>query len=380
MHEVEHSRYIAEKRPVAEALLKELRKKYDYVSVLVTDSKSKNYRVQKSGISVGENHDFGGKGMVVRVYNGRSYAEYSTNEICMEKLPEILEKIEERLMTGVLPEGTEEAKYKALQDTPCTLRKATAYEIHPESRKDSEILQLLHDLRNKALAADDRLLDAGMAFEWQEYHKLFLSPNRDMEESVLLATANLLLTALHGEQVEMSYGGYSNLGGLEVLDQVADDIPRLVKNVTDLLHAEPMIPGTYECICMPEVTGMIAHEAFGHGVEMDMYVKDRALASRYIGKRVASDLVTMHDGCAENEVATYFFDDEGTLSQDTVIIRNGILQTGISDAQSALYLGTKPTGNGRRESYERKTYTRMTNTYFEPGSSTLEEMIASVLP
>ena len=93
---------------------------------------------------------------------------------------------------------------------------------------------------------------------------------------------------------------------------------------------------------------------------------------------MASDLVTMHDGCAQNEVATYFFDDEGTLSHDTIVIKNGILQTGISDAQSALYLGTEPTGNGRRESYERKTYTRMTNTYFEPGSSTLEEMIASV--
>ena len=121
-----------------------------------------------------------------------------------------------------------------------------------------------------------------------------------------------------------------------------------------------MEPGTYECICTPEVTGMIVHEAFGHGVEMDMFVKDRALAQSYIGKQVASPLVTMHDGCAQREVATYFFDDEGTLSHDTVIIDKGILKAGISDAQSAMFLGTVPTGNGRRESYERKAYTRMT--------------------
>ena len=378
MQNVKHSSYLKEKRPVAEALLKELQKKYDYASVLVTDSRSKNYRVQKSGISVEENNGFGSKGMVVRVHDGRGYAEYSTNEISMENLPKILDKIENRLLTAALPEGTEEAQYRALRDDPCTLKKATSYEVHPEELGDGKILERLRDLREKALKADDRLLDATLAFQWQEYHKLFLSPNRDMEQSVLLATANLLLTALHGQQVEMSYGGFSNLGGAEVLDRIEKDIPSLTKNVTDLLHAEPMVPGTYECVCTPEVTGMIAHEAFGHGVEMDMFVKDRALAKKYIGKRVASDLVTMHDGCAQNEVATYFFDDEGTLSHDTVVIKNGILQTGISDAQSALYLGTEPTGNGRRESYERKTYTRMTNTYFEPGSSTLEEMISSV--
>ena len=99
---------------------------------------------------------------------------------------------------------------------------------------------------------------------------------------------------------------------------------------------------------------------------------------KIIGKQVASPLVTMHDGCAQREVATYFFDDEGTLSHDTVIIDKGILKAGISDAQSAMFLGTVPTGNGRRESYERKAYTRMTNTYFEPGSDKVEDMIASV--
>ena len=74
----------------------------------------------------------------------------------------------------------------------------------------------------------------------------------------------------------------------------------------------------------------------------------------------------------------YYFDDEGTLATDTVVIKDGILQSGISDAQSAMYLGTVPTGNGRRESYKRKAYTRMTNTWFEPGKDKLEDMIASI--
>ena len=87
----------------------------------------------------------------------------------------------------------------------------------------------------------------------------------------------------------------------------------------------------------------------------------------------------MHDGaCSADQTATYFFDDEGTMAHDTIIIDKGILKTGISDYQSARILGTEPTGNGRRESFRRKAYTRMTNTWFEGGTDSVEDMIASI--
>jgi TldD protein len=111
---------------------------------------------------------------------------------------------------------------------------------------------------------------------------------------------------------------------------------------------------------------------------MDMFVKDRALARSCMGGPVASPLVTMHDGNGMDEVASFLFDDEGTLASDTVIIDRGILKQGMCDVLSAARLGVQPTGNGRRESYERKAYTRMTNTYFEGGTASREEMIASI--
>ena len=164
-----------------------------------------------------------------------------------------------------------------------------------------------------------------------------------------------------------------------MLSRMEADVEKGAKVTLELLDSEPMVPGEYDCICAPDVTGMIVHEAFGHGVEMDMFVKKRALAQKYVGEYVASSLVTMHDGAsAASETATYFFDDEGTMAHDTVVIDKGVLKQGISDLQSALILGTEPTGNGRRESYRRKAYTRMTNTYFEGGKDTVEDMIASV--
>ena len=140
-----------------------------------------------------------------------------------------------------------------------------------------------------------------------------------------------------------------------------------------------MVPGEYEVITSPEVSGLIAHEAFGHGVEMDMFVKGRALGADYIGKRVGSDMVTMHEGalCAD-DVTSFAFDDEGTPAGDVTEIDKGILRGGICDALSALRLGVKPTGNGKRESFSHKVYTRMTNTMFDSGTSTLAEMIASI--
>ncbi len=184
-----------------------------------------------------------------------------------------------------------------------------------------------------------------------------------MEQNVLWTAGGFSVMASRGQEIKSSYKGFSNLGGAELLERMRDGVQDAAKVTLELLESEPITPGEYDCICTPETTGMIVHEAFGHGVEMDMFVKKRALAEQFVGKQVASELVTMHDGAsAAKEVATYFFDDEGVLAKDTVVIDRGILKAGISDAQSAMHLGTVPTGNGRRESYQRKAYTRMTNT------------------
>lgn len=380
VQEVQQSAYIVQKRPAAKQILDALLAKYAYASVLVTDCIGKNYRVGRSGIAISQDNSFGGKGMVVKVYDGRGYAEYSSNEITESRVDEIVAEIERRLvpLTTSLPHGLEESTYRQLQDEPCTFRKASTYKLHPTAVGDRKIIETLTAIREKTLASRSELIDSVVGVSYQEYHKLFLSANRDMEQSVLWVCGSINAVACRGERVENAFKGFSNLGGMELLAQIEANSSAIADTAAALLDAEPIEPGTYTCICDPDVTGMIVHEAFGHGVEMDMFVKDRALAQTYVGKQVASPLITMHDGCAVPEVATYFFDDEGTLSHDTVIIDHGILQRGISDAQSAMHLGTEPTGNGRRESYERKAYTRMTNTYFEPGQDKLADMIASV--
>ena len=375
------SAYLRSVRPLLRRLIDRLKTSYAYCSILAVDTSAKRYSVSGRGVSSSQEPLLTKRGFVLRVMDRLGYAEYSFNRIDEDSLETIPEQIREILLplgeglpadVGVFSRGIP-------SDEPATLCESTDYEIHPGKLGDGEILSRLTGLREQAKAIDERVLDCSVTAAYQELHKLFLSPNRDLEQNLLWTNCAIVVLAGRGDEIKDSYRPYSLLGGAELLDKMERDIPNAVRTVLDLLESEPIVPGEYDCVCTPSVTGMIVHEAFGHGVEMDMFVKDRALAKSFVGQYVASPLVTMHDGAAvARETGSYFFDDEGVLAHDTVVIDRGILRQGISDEISARTLGTEPTGNGRRESYERKAYTRMTNTWFEAGKDSVEDMIASV--
>lgn len=378
---VKSSDYLNQVKPLLKALESRLLSEYAYASVLATDAMAKQYSVSGQGTVISENSWLSGRGFVVKVYDGNGYAEYSFNEISEETLDEIVDNIRNSLipLDAMLPAGVSKSAYAMLADEPLTFSESTEYEIDPEQIPDEELVRRLTELNQAGRAFDSQILDCAASCTYQRYSKLFLSRNRDMEQNVLWTTGSLRLMAARGQEVKTYHKGFSNLGGAEVLNQMKGAVEEAAATTVALLKSEPIKPGEYECVCTPEVTGMIVHEAFGHGVEMDMFVKKRALAEQYVGQYVASPLVTMHDGAAAaREVASYFFDDEGVPAQDTVVIDHGILKAGISDIQSAMHLGTQPTGNGRRENYERKAYTRMTNTFFEAGADKVEDMIASI--
>ena len=360
-------------------LIRTLGETYPYASVLAVADDSRSWRISRAGVNIDASGMTGGAGFVVRVFDGVGCAEYSFNEFSEERIPELCSLLAKRLaeqneaLAGVAPLPT-----PIPADEPAALKKETGWKIHPRELGDEAIVGKITALREKALALDERVLDAQTSVSYRSYRKLFLSKNRDLDQTVMWTTATMAVMVSRGQELKVSYRPFSVLGGAEVLDDMDGAVERTVRDALDLLDSKPIPPGEYECVCDPATTGMIVHEAFGHGVEMDMFVKDRALAREFVGEYVASPLVTMHDGSAVDQTATAFFDDEGTLTGDTVVIDRGILKQGMCDALSAARLGTTPTGNGRRESYERKAYARMTNTYFQGGDQTPEELIASV--
>ena len=366
-------------KPGLQKLVRALRETYPYASVLAVADENRSWSISRGGINISASGRGGGTGYVVRVFDGTGCAEYSFNEFAEENIPELCAVLARRLEEQrAALEGFEPLPTPPLSDEPAVLKKLSTWRVHPRELGDEAIVEKLTALRKKALDHDGRVLDAQARVSYRACRKLFLSENRDLDQTVMWTTAMVAVLASRGQEIKMAYRPFSNLGGAEVLDEMDRRVEKVADDALELLESQPIVPGEYECVCDPETTGMIVHEAFGHGVEMDMFVKDRALARECVGEYVASRLVTMHDGSAVNEAATMFFDDEGTLTGDTVIIDRGVLRRGMCDALSAARLGVAPTGNGRRESYERKAYTRMTNTYFQGGEYTPEELIASV--
>lgn len=377
---LENNKYLAKVKPLLKELLNKLLDRYEYVSILAGDSRSRRYSISKRGIIISDDITFCGRGFVVKIYHEKRYVEYSFNEISSDTIGSLVDSIHEKLIKAdeTKAEGIIFSEYEVPDDEELVILKSTEYKIHPDDIGDEKLINHLSMLREKGLACDERIMDCSVFSNYQIYGKLFLSRNRDLEQNVMWMTGGVFMMAQKGEELKDSYRGYSCLGGAEILEEMENDINNIASNVLCLLESNPIIPGEYDCICTPDVTGMIVHEAFGHGVEMDMFVKNRAKAAEYIDEYTASPLINMHDGSAVDEAATYFFDDEGVVSNDTLIIEKGILKRGISDMQSAKKLNKTPTGNGRRESFERKAYTRMTNTYFEAGDDKLEDMIKSI--
>ncbi|MBQ9951647.1 MAG: TldD/PmbA family protein [Clostridia bacterium] len=368
------SEFLNSRRQTVGQLVCALKKQYEYVSVLGVDIKSRSVRVDRntSNISAGRDTECG---FVVKMCNGGAFFEYSLDDISgdvqalADRIASAFE-LSEALKNSVIDEVR-------LSDEP--LVKSFAREHDFAEVSEQQMLDFCKEQCAAVLGASEHLLNAIAALSTLEVSKLFISGNRELDQNY--TWVNGMLVAVYRENdkvVQAREGANSNRIG-DVMKEMPGLIGKLLDKAHKLTLAKPIVPGVYDVITDPSITGLIAHEAFGHGVEMDMFVKDRALAKEYVGKYVASPICNMRDGAASVlSAASYFFDDDGVLAGDTQIIKDGILVTGISDLASATQLNLPPTGNGRRESSRRKAYSRMTNTFFEKGTDKLEDMIASI--
>jgi TldD protein len=373
---VEKSDFLTRSKPLIRKLIEMLSENYKYVSVLGTDTKGKSYIVSKMGTEVNDIM-LAERGFVVRIHNGVNYSEYSFNEISEELLVGIVENVNSKL-NKVAVEITVNS-YEVIVEKEITDSFFSEVAINPEEVSSEVIIRELSELKDAACACSGLVVNFRASYNAIHVSKIFMSKEKDLEQSYLIGEGYLFSVARKEDKTKYYFKSYSGMKGFEIVDEMKREYKEIVDQSLKLLDSKAVKPGVYDVICTPDITGLIAHEAFGHGVEMDMFVKERAKGAEYIGKQVASELTTMHDGAAAaKHMSSYLFDDEGTLGTDTIIIENGILKNGLSDLLSALKLGTTPTGNGKRQSFERKAYARMTNTFFATGKDKYEDMVASI--
>jgi TldD protein len=145
------------------------------------------------------------------------------------------------------------------------------------------------------------------------------------------------------------------------------------------LDAKDAPSGVMEVALGPGWPGILLHEAIGHGLEGDFNRKGTSAFTELMGKRVAAPGVTVvDDGTIPGRRGSLSIDDEGTPTNRTVLIEDGILTALMHDRQNARLMGVAPTGNGRRQSYAHIPMPRMTNTIMENGQASPEDVVASM--
>lgn len=152
-----------------------------------------------------------------------------------------------------------------------------------------------------------------------------------------------------------------------------------VERTVGLFEAIKPQAGTMPLVLAPGQSGILLHEAIGHGLEGDFNRKNISIFSDKLGQRIAPEFVTIYDdGTQPYDWGSANVDDEGNPTEKTVLVENGILRSYMHDEISARYFKVSPTGNGRRENFRCLPYPRMRSTCMAPGTHHPQEIIASV--
>jgi TldD protein len=251
-----------------------------------------------------------------------------------------------------------------------------------DSLLPQEKIALLESIERQAKARDPRIIQvmASLAGEF---------------DVILVARANGLLAAdirplvrisIHviaeqnGRRESGSAGGgardgYNFFNAALISQWVKDAVDSALIN----LEARPVAAGTMTVVMGPGWPGVLLHEAVGHGLEGDFNRKGSSAFAGRIGQRVAAKGVTVvDDGTLTGRRGSLTIDDEGTPTQCTTLIEDGILRGYIQDSLNARLMKMAPTGNGRRESFASLPMPRMTNTYMLAGTEDPQEIIGSI--
>ena len=238
--------------------------------------------------------------------------------------------------------------------------------------------------RAEAILAEIQELDtrqqsasASVSGTWQR--ALFVDRHRRLRQSILRTGVSAFLFGTDGRGTGRASLSRRGQGGLERAQLTDADRVRLRTEFNDTFRAERIPVGSYRIVSAPEITGLLAHESFGHGVEFDMFIRGRARAARFLGHRVAPEIVQIWDDPSHaGENGSYFFDDEGWTAAPTQIVKDGVFTQPITDQYSAAVGRVARTANGRRQSFARKAYSRMSNTFFGKGTTPVSECFAAV--
>src|SRR5262249_31450123 len=233
-------------------------------------------------------------------------------------------------------------------------------------------VRLLEEIDAYARGKDERVRQVSVSFgaTWQVVE--IVRPTGDTYRDVRpLVRINVSVVAGQGDRQESGahgYGGREGYANFVASGAWRRSVDEAVRKALVNLEAVPAPAGEMDVVLGPGWPGVMLHEAIGHGLEGDFNRKKTSAFAGLMGARVAARGVTVvDDGTIAQRRGSLTIDDEGTPTNRTVLIEDGILVGYMQDRQNARLMNMRPTGNGRRESHAHAPMPRMTNTYMLAG-------------
>jgi len=247
----------------------------------------------------------------------------------------------------------------------------------------AEKVKLLADIDAYARGLDPRVrqVSASLSGSWQAVQILRADGHR-VADIRPLVRLNVSVVVGEGDKMETGSDGAGGRVGYARFMEPASwrrQVDEALRQALVNLGSVPAPAGEMTVVLGPGWPGILLHEAIGHGLEGDFNRKGTSAFAGLMGQRVAAPGVTVvDDGTIADRRGSITIDDEGTPSNRTVLIEDGILTGYIQDRMNARLMNMTPTGNGRRQSYAHTPMPRMTNTYMLAGQHSPEEIIKSV--
>jgi TldD protein len=250
-------------------------------------------------------------------------------------------------------------------------------DVRPEEK-----LPLLTGLNDRTFSMNPAIRKVNITFGDEVSAILIADSSGRIVEDIQPMTL-LYLSCVAEKNGEREQNTYGVAGRQDMSFYSKDRLDLMVKEAVDrtmiLFDAVQAPAGEMPVVLGAGASGILLHEAIGHGMEADFNRKGTSIYADKIGKKVAQPFINVVDeGTAEGARGSINVDDEGNAVGRTNLVEDGVLTTYLHDTISAKHYGVKPTGNGRRESYQYPPMPRMRSTYMLPGPHKKEEIIASV--
>ena len=354
-----------------------LERRVDYADLYFEHTTQDAVSLEEGIVKSGDRHV--NQGVGIRAQSGERQGYAHSDEITVSSM-----ELAAAAARAICEEPGDRARVAMEASVPAT---ASLYPVETPATEVAirDKAALLSEIDRYARGLDTRVQEVMASVVTQHRHVMVSASDGDRVSDIqplVRLNVQVIAEARDGSRREV---GYQGSGGRFEFGRICDPedwkptVDEAVRLALLNLEAVPCPAGTMDVVLGPGWPGILLHEAIGHGLEGDFNRKGTSAFSDRIGQRVASPGVTVvDDGTLPERRGSLNVDDEGTETQRTVLIEDGILVGYMHDKLNARLMGHAPTGNGRRESYAHLPMPRMTNTFMLAGEDDPEELLRSV--